>query len=109
MKLTRRKRNSKLLWGLVFLAVVFNSVLYIHPSLTGIDEVNGLLGVSVGLFISSLPSANFLDMILYDHVFHQWHSLKRPDIYWLLLNMGVWMIGLIVVAVGMKLFFRNWL
>jgi hypothetical protein len=56
----RRSRNIPLLIGAILLAIVLIGVLFYHPALTGNDELNGLIGVCLGLFISSLPAANFL-------------------------------------------------
>jgi hypothetical protein len=39
-------------------------MVYFRPALTGNDQVNGLSGVFLGLFIAAFPAANFLDMLL---------------------------------------------
>jgi hypothetical protein len=66
MKSQPRKRKSTILWGMILLAAIFDTGVYFHPALTGIDNLNGLLGVWLGLFISAWPAANFLNMILYE-------------------------------------------
>lgn len=104
----KRKRNSKILWGLILLAAAFCAVLYFHPSLTGIYNLNGLLGVWLGLFISAWPAANFLNMILYEEALQKWRTVMRSDGYWIALNLIVMLVGLIVIIIGTKLFFKNW-
>ena len=108
MKSQQRQRNSKILWGLILLAAAFDVTVYFHPSLTGIDNLNGILGVWLGLFISAWPAANFLNMILYEDALEKWRALLRSDGYWVLLNLIVSLVGLSGVIIGTKLFFRNW-
>ena len=108
MNLKRPRRNSLILWGLTLLAAIFGSAIYFHPSLTGIDNLNGILGVWLGLFISAWPAANFLNMVLYENALEKWRTLLQSDGYWLFLNLGVLLVGLIVIITGTKLFFRNW-
>ncbi len=108
MNRPRRKRNGMILWAMILLAFAFCTAVYIHPALTGIDELNGLLGVWLGLFISAWPAANFLNMILYEQALQRWRSTLQSDGFWILLNLAVLMAGLTVVIVGTKLFFKNW-
>jgi hypothetical protein len=102
------RRRAGVLWFLVLLAAAFNIAVWVHPALTGNDNVNGLGGVFLGLFIASFPAANFLDMILFEEMMQRWKNLKHEDIRWVLLNLFVLLVGLIVVVVGTKLFFKNW-
>jgi ABC-type methionine transport system permease subunit len=108
MNRPRRKRNGKTLWAMIALAFAFYAAICIHPALTGSDELNGLLGVWLGLFISAWPAANFLNMILYEQALQRWRSTLQSDGFWILLNLAVLMAGLTVVIVGTKLFFKNW-
>jgi len=108
MQKPRRRRNQKILWGLILLAFTFYVAVTIHPSLTGSDELNGLLGVWLGLFISSWPAANFLNMILFEQALQRCRSTLQADGTWILLNLSVLMVGLSVVILGTKLFFKNW-
>jgi hypothetical protein len=108
MNRPRRKRNGKILWAMILLAFAFCAAVYIRPALTGSDELNGLLGVWLGLFISAWPAANFLNMILYEQALRRWRSTLQSDGFWILLNLAVLMAGLTVVIVGTKLFFKNW-
>jgi ABC-type methionine transport system permease subunit len=108
MNRPRRERNGKTLWAMIVLAFAFCAAVTIHPALTGSDELNGLLGVWLGLFISAWPAANFLNMILYEQALQRWRSTLKSDGFWILLNLAVLMAGLTVVIVGTKLFFKNW-
>jgi hypothetical protein len=103
-----RKHRPFILWILLGLALAFNLLVHLHPILTGNDQVDGLSGVFLGLFIAAFPAANFLDMLLVELGVKRWHSLKKADLPWVVLNLVVLLAGLVVVVVGMKLFFRHW-
>jgi hypothetical protein len=47
-------------------------------------------------------------MILFEEMMQRWKNLKHEDARWVLLNLFVLLVGLIVVVVGTKLFFKNW-
>jgi hypothetical protein len=83
-------------------------MVYFRPALTGNDQVNGLSGVFLGLFIAAFPAANFLDMLLAELGRPCWRSIKAADLPWVALNLLVLLTGLIVVVVGTKLFFKHW-
>ena len=102
------KRHPALLWILIGLALAFNLLVHFRPELTGNDEVNGLSGVFLGLFIAAFPAANFLDMLLAELGSMRWRSIKQADLPWVALNLLVLLTGLIVVVVGTKLFYQHW-
>ncbi len=108
MKWQRRKRNVWSLWGLVLTAIAFASLLYYRPVLTGSNEIDGLIGVCLGLFISSQPAANFLDMLLFEPEFHRWRNWKRSWLSWLALNLLVLLVGMAMIILGSKRFFKDW-
>jgi hypothetical protein len=103
----RNERNSKILWGLIFVAIAVRLIFYIWPRITGSPEVDGLLTVSLGFYICSRAAANFLTVILYELGAHRWASLTRPDITWLGLNALVMLSGLMLVIVGIYRFFSR--
>ncbi len=108
MKWHRRSRNRAILWGLVILAIIFYALFYIRLISTGSSELDGLIGVCLGLFISAQPAANLLDMLLFGQEIQRWRELNRAEITWLVMNLSVLLVGLIVIILGTKLFFKNW-
>ena len=107
MSQPRNQRNSKILWGLIVVAIVVRLIFYIWPRLTGNPEVDGLLAVALGLYICSRAAANFLTVILYELNARRWASLTRPDITWLGLNALVLLSGLMLVITGVYRFFSR--
>ena len=108
MNRSLRKHNPAVLWILVGVALAFNLLVYFRPVLTGNDNLNGLSGVFLGLFIAAFPAANFLDMLLFELGAQRWRSIKRAYLPRVTLNLFVLLAGLVVVVVGTKLFFRHW-
>ena len=105
MSQPRHERNSKILWGLIVVAIILRLVFYIWPRITGSPEVDGLLAVALGFYICSRAAANFLTVILYELGARRWVSLTRPDITWLGLNALVLLSGLMLVIMGVYRFF----
>jgi hypothetical protein len=103
-----RKRHPAILWILLSASLAFGLLVYFRPALTGNDQVNGLSGVFLGLFIAAFPAANFLNMLLFELGERRWRNLRQADLPWALLNLAVLLAGLIVVVVGTKLFFAHW-
>ncbi len=103
-----RKRHPAVLWILLAVAMVFGLLVHFRPTLTGNDEVNGLGGVCLGLFMAAFPAANFLNMLLFELGGKRWHGLRRASLPWVLLNLVVLVAGLVMVVVGTKLFFAHW-
>jgi hypothetical protein len=103
-----RKHHPLLLWLLLAVAAGFGLLVHFRPELTGNDQVNGLGGVFLGLFIAAFPAANFLNMLLFELGGKRWRDLRQADLPWVLMNLAVLLAGLVVVVVGTKLFYAHW-
>jgi hypothetical protein len=104
----QHKRRPAVLWILLGVALAFALLVHFHPLLTGNDELNGLGGVFLGLFIAAFPSANFLDLLLAELGGRHWQSIKRANMPWVALNLLILLAGLFVIVLGTKLFFKHW-
>ena len=93
----RRGRNIKTLWTMVLLGIAYSSLLYTQRTLTGTDNMDGIIGVLLGLYICSHPAANVVDML-----FFRWGQFpsKRSIVFWLAINIMVLLIGWIVIFAG---------
>jgi len=95
-----RGRNIKTLWVPVLLGIAYSSLLHYQPTLTGMNEVDGIIGVLLGLYICSNPAANLVDMLFFRRSARRQFSSGRSAVLWLALNMLVLLIGWIVIFVG---------
>lgn len=53
------------LWALVLAAVAYAAIFHYTLTLTGSVRMDGVVGVMLGLYVSSHPTANFLDLLLF--------------------------------------------
>jgi predicted nucleic acid-binding Zn ribbon protein len=107
MEQHRRKRNIKMLWALILLGIAYSGILQYQCMLTGLDEVDGIIGVLLGLYICSHPAANMVDMLFYRQGARHPSSSKRSTVLWLALNIVVLLIGWIVIFGGTTRFFSK--
>jgi len=96
----RRERNVITMSVLVVLGICYSSFLYYQGTLTGMNNVDGIIGVVLGLYICSHPAANLVDMLFYRRGIRYQFSSKRSAIFWLVLNVLVILISGLVIFVG---------
>jgi len=96
----RRGQNIKTMWILVLLGIAYSSLLYYQHTLTGANNVDGIIGVLLGLYICSHPAANVVDMLFYGRGARRQFSSRRSAVFWLALNMLLLLTGWLVIFVG---------
>jgi hypothetical protein len=96
----QRDRNIITLSILVVLGIAYNALFYSQRTLTGMNHLDGIIGVVFGLYICSHPAANLVDMFFYRRGIRHPFSSKRSVVLWLTLNMLVLLIGGIVIFIG---------
>jgi hypothetical protein len=95
-----RGRGPRVLWAVIFLALVYLGLLYFLHTLTGDNVLDGIIGVVVGLYICSLPAANAVDLIFAERSASLQFSSLRTGGRWLALNLLTLLAGWIVIVVG---------
>lgn len=98
--LRRHRRNTRVLWGLILLAIAYWGLLrYLH-TLTGIAMLDGSIGVALGLYICAHPAANGVNVLFFER-----DTLSRISewsvVGWLALNLLVLLAGWMVVFIGL--------
>jgi hypothetical protein len=96
----RLGRNIMTLSVLVVLGIAYSNLLYSQRTLTGMNNVDGIIGVVFGLYICSHPAANLVDMLFFRRGIRYQFSSRRSAVLWLALNMLVLLIGGIVIFIG---------
>jgi len=94
------RRNVRLLWALLFVALIYLGLLIGLRTLTGDRLWDGSIGVVLGLFICSRPAGHAIDLL-----FAQRGALRRltrepSGIGWLALNLLVLFAGWVVIVIG---------
>jgi hypothetical protein len=99
--LRQHERNARVLWGMILLALAYNSLLRYLSTLTGSDLLDGSIGVALGLYICSHPAANAIKMLFFER-----DALRQmPEwsvIRWLALNLLVLLAGWMVIFAGLR-------
>jgi hypothetical protein len=85
---------------LIVLGIAYSSFLHFQPTLTGLLHLDGMIGVVLGLYISSHPAANLVDMLFYRRAMQYQFSSKQSLVLWLSLNILVLIISGIVIFAG---------
>jgi hypothetical protein len=85
---------------LIVLGVAYSGFLYFQPTLTGRHVLDGIIGVVLGLYISSHPAAHLVEMLFYRGTVRYSFSSTRSLVLWLFLNVLVLFISGMVIFVG---------
>ena len=85
---------------LIVPGIVYSSFLYFQPTLTGRYVLDGIIGVVLGLYISSHPAAHLVEVLFYRRAMRYSFSSKRSVILWLSLDVLVLFISGMVIFFG---------
>ncbi len=96
----RLRRRIIALSSLMALGIAYSGFLCFTPTLTGGHELDGVIGVVLGLYISSHPAAHLVDMLFYGQAIRYRFSSRRSVVLWISLNVLVLLISGIVIFVG---------
>ena len=95
----RHRRNARVLWGLILLAIVYSILLHSLDTLTGIAMLDGSIGVVLGLYICAHPAANAVNLLFFEQ--DRLRQLSEWSIVgWLALNLVVLLAGWLVIFDG---------
>jgi hypothetical protein len=102
MKTPRRRQNVKWLIVLIMLGIIYSSLLHFDVHLTGIHQIDGILGILLGLYSCAQPAANALDAILYGRYYDPRTKLsRRANFYWWGLNILILLVGWQAIVTGL--------
>lgn len=96
----QHKRNTKMLWGMILLAISYSSLLRHLHTLTGTPMLDGYIGVALGLYICSHPAANAVNMLFFERAALRQLSSEWSGVRWLALNLLVLVTGWMVIYIG---------
>ena len=96
----RLRRNTKVLWAMVVLAIVYSGTIYYWFGSVSRDWLVGSLGVLLGLYICSHPAANAVDLIFFERGAIRRFTKQPAWLGWLALNLLVLLAGWTVILIG---------
>ena len=100
MNQQRGGQRVMILLVLAVLGIAYGSLLYSRSTLTGTNNLDGIIGVVLGLYICSHPAANLIDMLFYRRDIWYQFSSRRSAFWWLTLNVLVLLVSGVVIFVG---------
>ena len=100
----RHKRNTPWLVAMIPLAIGYGVLLFTLRTLTGRIQLDGIIGIVLGLYICSHPAANLVDVILFGRYHFQQRRSRWNMALWWGLNVLVMFLGLAVIFSGMTRF-----
>ncbi len=80
--------------------IVYSGFLFFQPTLTGRHDLDGVIGVVLGLYICSRPAALLVEMLFYRRAIRHRFPSRRSLVLWLSLNVFVLLVSGIVIFVG---------
>ena len=95
-----RIHDSKRLWVLLMLGTALSSLLYSRVTLTGVENLDGVIAVLFGLYICSHPAANMVDLLFFRRGGALLVSSWRSAALWLTTNMLVLLTGWVIIFLG---------
>jgi hypothetical protein len=95
-------RNTRTLWVLILLAVIYGGLLYFRHRVTDNALLDGFLGVTLGLYICSRPAANAVDLLFAERFRLRQLTSGWAGIGWLALNLVVFFTGFAVIMLGTR-------
>ncbi|MBM4338660.1 MAG: hypothetical protein FJ110_03865 [Deltaproteobacteria bacterium] len=85
---------------LAVLGVIYSILISSQRTLTGIYDLDGIIGVVFGLFICSRPAANLVDLLFYRQSVQNQFPSSRAIVLWVTLNTLILLIGGIAIFFG---------
>ncbi len=97
-----QRNETKVIFLLAFAVVgsIYCLLISSQWTLTGINHLDGIIGVILGLFICSRPAANLVDMFFYRRGLPYPFSSNRSVGLWIVFNILVLLIGSIAIFTG---------
>jgi hypothetical protein len=98
-----RKRNARdvrTLALLIFTSACYLAALILIPFMPTFEQVEGIVGVVLGLYVCAHPARHFMDLLLYRKIEGERFSSTGAMAGWLSLNALVMLGGWLVIVLG---------
>jgi len=98
----QHRRNSRVLWGLLLVAIAYLGLLRSLHTLTGINLLDGGIGLALGLYVCAHPAANAVNMLFFERGTLRQSPSDGSLLRWLALNLLVLLAGWMVIFLGIR-------
>jgi hypothetical protein len=94
----KNRRAIAWLGCLVLLGAAWVVVSMQLRTITGRSQIDGIIGVILGLYISSFPARHFVDLLIYGKTESARFPTRRSLGWWIALNAAVLLVGWLVIV-----------
>lgn len=94
----RNRRDTAWLGAMAAFGAAWVAVSAILGSITGRHQVDGIVGIILGLYVSSFPARHFVDMLIYWKTEGTRFPTRRSLGWWIALNSSVLLVGFLTIV-----------
>jgi hypothetical protein len=94
----KNRRAIAWLAGMVLLGAAWVITSILLPTITGSTQADGIIGVILGLYISSFPARHFVDLLIYGKTEANRFPTRTSRGWWIALNAAVLLAGWLVIV-----------
>ncbi len=94
----KNRRAVAWLGGMVLLGASWVIASILLGTITGRTPADGIIGVILGLYVSSFPARHFVDLLVYGKTEANRFPSRRSLGWWIALNAAVLLVGWLVIV-----------
>jgi hypothetical protein len=94
----RNRRDTAWLGAMAVFGAAWVAVSAILGSITGRHQVDGIVGIILGLYVSSFPARHFVDLLIYWKTEGARFPTRRSLGWWIALNSSVLLVGFLTIV-----------
>jgi hypothetical protein len=92
------RRDVARLAAMAGLGAAWVALSLVLGSITGRHQVDGIVGIVLGLYVSSFPARHFVDLLIYGKTELARFPTRRALGWWVALNAGVLLAGFVTIV-----------
>ena len=94
----RNRRGAAWLGAMAALGAAWVTCSALLGSITGRHQVDGIIGIILGLYVSSFPARHFVDLLIYGKTELARFPTRRALWWWVALNGSVLLAGFVTIV-----------
>jgi hypothetical protein len=94
----KNRRDAAWLGAMVAVGAAWIAISSVVGSITGSRPADGIVGIILGLYVSSFPARHFVDLLIYWKTEGARFPTRRSLGWWIALNAGVLLAGFLVIV-----------
>ncbi len=96
----KNRRDAAWLGAMAALGAGWIALSLALGAITGSRQADGIVGIILGLYVSSFPARHFVDLLIYWKIEGARFTTRRSLAWWLVLNGGVLLVGFLTIVVA---------